>query len=56
MATELPAGNDLLHQLPGLPVREHFREQNPESSPPTTPSPEVHPGASPEAGAKGAVG
>jgi hypothetical protein len=54
MATEIPAGNDLLSVLP-RPELQHLLDNNPESSPPTTSTPAVHVGPTPEEGAKGAV-
>lgn len=54
MATEVPAGNDLLHVLP-RPDLQHLVDNTPESSPPSTPTPAVHVGPTPEEGAKGAV-
>lgn len=54
MADIVATGNEFLDSLPVTPLP-HLVTQAPESSPPTTPSPDVHIGAPPDAGAKGSV-
>ena len=54
MAESIPVDNEMLFQLP-RPVREHARDNSPESSPPMTPSPAVHDMPAAASGAKGNV-
>ena len=57
MAESIPVDNEYLHQIPGRPVREHFKPNVVLSSPMNTPTSglKIDVGPSPEAAAKGAV-
>ncbi len=68
MAESVYEGNDVLHQLPGLPIRAgrppaeagvdypaHIIDNSSESSPLATPGPTAHIGADPADAAKGAI-